>query len=339
MVSRLLWLAALAAAVTSCDASSDREPIGTAPARPGATPTPPPPRAKAGPISPLVPPRLDAAKVALGERLFSDRRLSHDDTISCASCHDLERAGTDRRSVSIGIHGTAGQLNAPTVYNSGFNIKQFWDGRADTLEAQIDGPLHSQREMGSAWPEAVAKLRQDPEYRSSFDRIYPDGLRAENVKDALATFERSLVTVDSRFDRFLRGQRDAITADERRGYELFKGYGCATCHQGSNVGGNMFQTLGIMGNYFGDRGRITEADYGRYNVTKRDEDRFQFRVPSLRLAVLTAPYFHDGSVPTLAEAIDIMGKYQLGRDIPENDRELIIAFLATLPGELPTAQP
>jgi cytochrome c peroxidase len=334
MLSRLLWLATLGVAMASCNSSSDRQPIGTDPA----SATLLPPTGASGPIIPLVAPRLDAAKIALGERLFSDRRLSHDDTISCANCHDLKRAGTDRRAVSIGIHGAIGQINAPTVYNSGFNIKQFWDGRADTLEAQIDGPLTMDSEMGSSWPEALAKLRRDPEYLSSFGQIYRDGVGAENVKDALATFERSLVTVDSRFDRFLRGQANAITADERRGYELFKSYGCATCHQGANVGGNMFQTLGIMGNYFGDRGHVIAADYGRYNVTKLEEDRFQFRVPSLRLAVLTAPYFHDGSVKTLDEAIDIMAKYQLGREIPDTDRELIIAFLATLPGELPKAQ-
>jgi cytochrome c peroxidase len=331
MTFRLPWLAILAAGAASCGSPSDPEP--------GVTPPPLPPASANGPISPLVAPRLDAAKVALGERLFSDRRLSHDGSVACATCHDLPRGGADRRSVSIGIGGAVGQLNSPTVYNAGLNIKQFWDGRADTLEAQVSGPLTGRLEMGSSWPEVEAKLRQDPDYTRSFEAIYPDGVRPDNVKDALATFERSLVAVDSRFDRFLRGQSSAITADEARGYEAFKAYGCAACHQGANVGGNMFETLGVAGDYFGDRGHVTEADYGRYNVTRREEDRFQFRVPSLRLAVLTAPYFHDGSVESLADAIDIMARYQLGRPIPDDDRALIIAFLGTLPGKLRVATP
>lgn len=325
MTWKLSWLVLFGGVAGSCSAPAGQGPLG-----PDA---PPAVLATSGPIAPLVAPRLDRARVALGARLFRDPQLSRDATVSCLSCHDLQRSGADSRPVSTGVAGARGRLNAPTVYNSGLNVKQFWDGRADTLEAQIDGPLTG-AEMASAWPDVTAKLRLDPEYAQAFGAIYPDGVQPANVRDALATFERSLVTVDSRFDRFLRDQPDALTADELRGYELFRSYGCASCHQGANVGGNMFETLGVMGDYFGDRGHVTEADYGRYNVTKREEDWFKFRVPSLRLAVLTAPYFHDGSVATLDEAIDIMARYQLGRTIPPQDRRLIIAFLSTLPGEL-----
>lgn len=325
MVSRFLGLSLLGALAGACSSPAGQGPL--------AVDAPPAALTVTGPISPLIAPHLDPARVALGKRLFLDPRLSRDGTVACATCHDLRRSGADRRPVSSGVGGSVGLLNAPTVYNSGLNIKQFWDGRADTLEAQIDGPLIG-AEMASTWADVTTKLAHDAEYARAFGRIYRDGVEPANVRDALATFERSLVTLDSRFDRFLRGQLDAITAEERRGYELFRSYGCASCHQGANVGGNMFQTLGVMGDFFGDRGHASEADYGRYNVTKREEHRFQFRVPSLRLAVLTAPYFHDGSVATLEEAIDIMAKYQLGRTIPTEHRRLIIAFLSTLPGEL-----
>jgi cytochrome c peroxidase len=290
------------------------------------------------PIQPLPEVHLDPNKVALGKRLFHEPRLSHDDTIACASCHAMDQGGVDRRRFSKGVGGAVGGINAPTVFNSGLNFRQFWDGRAASLEEQADGPVHAAPEMASSWPEAIAKLKQDHEYQRAFATLYPQGMTAETMKDAITTFERSLVT-PARFDRYLRGDAAAITAEEKQGYELFKSYGCIACHQGVNVGGNMFQYFGVMGNYFQDRGNITEADYGRYNVTKKEQDRFMFKVPSLRNVALTPPYFHDGTAQTLDEAVTVMAKYQLGRTMPDNDRRLIIQFLHSLTGEQFEATP
>lgn len=284
------------------------------------------------PLHPLPKVTLDSAKVELGRRLFHDPRLSRDDTLSCASCHNLAQGGVDRQRVSTGVGGAKGPINAPTVFNSGFNFSQFWDGRAASLEDQIDGPLQAPAEMGSKWPDVIAKLRQEPSYQSAFSALYPDGIERHTVKDAIATFERSLVT-PSRFDRYLSGDADAISVDEKKGYARFKSYGCIACHQGANIGGNMYQYFGVMGNYFRDRGNITKVDNGRYNVTGKEHDRFKFRVPSLRNVSLTSPYFHDGSAKTLPEAVAVMAKYQLGRLLPEPDLSLIVKFLESLTGE------
>jgi cytochrome c peroxidase len=187
--------------------------------------------------------------------------------------------------------------------------------------------------MGSEWPATIAKLNLDPYYASEFSKIYRDGIRPANVKDAIATFERSLITPNSRFDRYLKGERAALTREETDGYQKFKSYGCVACHQGVNVGGNMFERFGIMGDYFKDRGTETPADLGRFSVTGAEDDTHVFKVPSLRNVALTAPYFHDGSVTTLEQAVVIMGKYQLGVPIPDDDVALIVKFLRTLTGE------
>jgi cytochrome c peroxidase len=276
---------------------------------------------------------LDMAKVTLGERLFHDARLSGNDTISCASCHNLATGGVDRQPRSFGMNNAEGAVNAPTVFNSGFNFAQFWDGRAATLEAQIDGPIHSPKEMATNWPQVVAKLAADQTYPALFTQSYADGISSTNIKDAIATFERALVTPNSRFDRYLRGEADTLSPQEKQGYVLFRSYGCSSCHQGINLGGNMFQKMGLMGDYFADRGHVTEADRGRYNVDHRPDSMHAFKVPSLRNVALTAPYFHDGSARTLSEAIAIMAKYQLGRPMPAADLKAIAAFLETLTGE------
>ena len=277
---------------------------------------------------------LDKNKVALGEKLFYESRLSHDNDISCAYCHDLGLGGTDHKVHSLGSGGSANEVNTPTVFNSSLNYRQFWDGRAATLEDQLDGPTHHLKEMSSSWPEIIGKLGKDPAYAAAFAALYPDlGIHEHSIKDAIATFECSLTTPNSRFDKFLRGDPDAITAEEKQGYQLFKSYGCTSCHQGTNVGGNMYQTFGVMADYFAERGNETKADLGRFNVTGEEKDVHQFRVPSLRLVVLTPPYFHDGSADSLIKAIDGMAKYQLGRTIPPKDKRLIIKFLGTLPGE------
>jgi cytochrome c peroxidase len=191
--------------------------------------------------------------------------------------------------------------------------------------------------MDSNWSEIIAKLSGDSEYRKAFAAIYGDAITAAAMKEAIASFERTLITPNARFDQFLRGIEDAITEEEKQGYLLFKSYGCASCHQGRAVGGNMFEKMGVVRNYFAERGNITASDYGRFNITGVEEHRFEFKVPSLRNVELTAPYFHDGSAKTLEDAVKIMSKYQLGRQMPQEHRDLIVAFLKTLTGTLSEA--
>jgi len=278
--------------------------------------------------------KFDARKVALGRALFDEKMLSANDTIACSNCHVLQAGGSDNLSRSIGINGAQGGINAPTVLNSGFNFVQFWDGRAATLEDQIDGPVQHPKEMGATWPQVLDKLQRSTRYQAAFSEIYPDNITVANIKDAIATFERSLVTPDSRFDRYLRGDETALSDKEKRGYVLFQEQGCVSCHQGVNLGGNMYERMGLLGDYFGDRGGPTEADNGRFNVTQKESDRHYFRVPSLRNVAKTAPYFHDGNALDLHNAVRIMGRYQLGRVIAEEDVDDIVAFLNTLNGEL-----
>ena len=278
--------------------------------------------------------KLDAKKVALGDKLFHDKRFSADNTIACASCHGFDKGGADGLPVPIGIKGVKGPINVPTVFNSGFNFRQFWDGRAESLEIQMDGPVHDPKEMDSNWVDILVKLGLDDAMLKAFKESYPDGLQEKNIHDAIATFERSLITPNARFDKYLRGDQKALSDDELQGYRLFKQYGCIACHQGVNVGGNMFQQFGIMGDYFKQRGNPTEADLGRFSVTKNPADKHFFKVPSLRNIALTAPYFHDGSAATLGDAVDVMFKYQLGRSAPDQDKTLIVKFLRTLTGEL-----
>ncbi len=276
---------------------------------------------------------LDDRKVELGRRLFHDVKLSGDGTVSCANCHSLSGGGVDRLVRSRGIGGKEGGINAPTVFNSGFNFRQFWNGRAETLEEQVDGPLQHPAEMGATWPQAIATLSKDEAYRTGFAAIYSDGIQPHNVRDAIATFERSLVTPNSRFDRFLRGERTALNEEEQAGYRLFKQLGCISCHQGMNIGGNTYQKLGVMEDYFSVRGNINEADLGRFSITKQEEDRYFFKVPSLRNIALTPPYLHDGSAKSLEEAVRVMARYQLGEQISTGDLKKIVAFLHTLTGE------
>jgi len=296
------------------------------------------------PINPIpAPQNLSSQKVELGESLFHDVRLSKDNSISCASCHNLSKGGTDNQPVSRGVNDALGSANAPTVYNSALNFMQFWDGRALNLREQANGPVHNPVEMNSNWPDITHKLSHDRPLSERFARLYPDGLTADNIRDAIATFEASLLTSHSPFDRWLKGEAQALSEQQIQGYRLFKSYGCISCHQGANVGGNMFAYLGAVNNvqsYFQQRGTpINTPDYGRYSVTGELEDKYLFKVPSLRLAVKTAPYFHDGSVSTLQEAIRLMARYQLGREIPDNHTDAIIIFLHSLVGEHPRLTP
>lgn len=290
-------------------------------------------------IMPLeMPADLDPARVKLGKKLFHEPRLSGDNSISCAHCHGLDSGGVDNLKHSFGVNGAEGGINTPTVYNSGLSIAQFWNGRAPTLEDQINGPIHNPIEMNSNWDQIIAKLKEDPAYVAAFAAIYGEnGLTADHIRNAIAEFERSLVTIDSPFDRYLRGDKNALSEQARKGYELFRSYGCISCHQGANVGGNMFQVLGIFGDYFRDRGNPSDADLGREAITGKPGDLHKVKVPSLHLVTLTAPYFHDGSAQTLPEAIHVMVKYQLGRQISDTDTALIIEFLKSLVGRLEPA--
>ncbi|MCG9891780.1 MAG: c-type cytochrome [Thermosynechococcaceae cyanobacterium MS004] len=272
-------------------------------------------------------------KIALGEQLFQEVRLSSDNQVSCLSCHKFERGGADDRAHSVGIRGQATQVNTPSIFNVKYNFRFNWDGEFENLSDHLEGLLTSPSVMNMQWEPLVQKLQQIPTYRREFAQIYPDGITASSIKDAIVVYQEALTTPNSRFDQFLRGDKQALTATEQEGYQRFKEYGCVSCHQGINVGGNLFQRFGVMGNYFADRGNITESDLGRYNVTRDPADRFVFRVPSLRNVALTAPYFHDGSAKTLEEAIAIMVKYQLGRSLPPKHIQRIAEFLRTLTGE------
>jgi cytochrome c peroxidase len=286
------------------------------------------------PLKPLpAPPELDPARVELGRKLFNDVRLSANASVACASCHQLSRGGADDKAFSINANGQPEPVNTPSVFNASLNFKQFWDGRADTLEQQIDAVVRSPDEMATTWTAVLATLGGDAAYRGEFMAAYPAGITAATVQNALASYLRTLLSADSRFDHYLRGNTDALTTDEKYGYQRFKEYGCVACHQGVNVGGNMFQKFGVMGDYLQARGRLSDADLGRYRVTGDEEDRYVFKVPGLRNVAVTAPYFHDASAATLVDAVDVMFKYQLGRLPSEEDKRLIVLFLNTLTGQ------
>ena len=278
-------------------------------------------------------PALDPAKVELGRQLFNEPRLSANNTLSCASCHQLASGGADNKPFSVGFDGKPVEVNTPSVFNASLNFKQFWNGRVDTLETQVEQVVISPVEMGSDWKTVVQNLAALPAYQAAFKQAYPDGVTAANVQNALATYERTLLTPNSRFDQYLLGNTEILTTQEKYGYQRFKDYGCIACHQGINIGGNMFQKFGVMGDYFKARGNPVESDLGRYLLTKDEEDRHVFKVPSLRNIAVTAPYFHDASAKTLEEAVDVMFKYQLGRNPSQDDKDLIIQFLKTLTGE------
>ena len=286
------------------------------------------------PLKPLpAVPQQDAQRVALGRQLFNETRLSVNDSLSCASCHQLARGGADNKAFSIGFTGLPVAVNTPSVLNASLNFRQFWNGRADSLEAQIGEVVQSPSEMGSNWQHVVQTLSADTAYRTSFANAYPDGVTRDNVQNALASYERTLISANSRFDQYLLGDTQILSREEKYGYQRFKEYGCIACHQGVNIGSNMYQKFGVLGDYFQERGHPTESDLGRYLVTHDEEDRNVFKVPSLRNVAVTAPYFHDGSAATLEEAVDVMFKFQLGRIPSAEDKNLIIKFLKTLTGE------
>ena len=274
---------------------------------------------------------VDAQKVALGFRLYHDPRLSGDSTLSCAHCHSLNTGGVDGRKTSIGVGGAVGPINAPTVFNSVFNSEQFWDGRAPTLQVQAGGPPLNPIEMASkSWEEIIGKLDKDPVLTRDLVAAYPQGLSGETITDAIAEFEKTLITPDSPFDNWLRGDDNAMTMQQKHGYQLFKDNKCATCHGGTILGGRSFEPLGLKRDF--NFGEITAADIGRMNVTSEARDRLRQKVPGLRNVALTAPYFHRGDVATLDEAVKLMLRYQVGTELPQQDVDDIVAFLESLTG-------
>ena len=277
----------------------------------------------------------DPAKAALGYALYHDTRLSVDNTVSCASCHELENAGVDNHQYSHGVNDQLGGVNAPTVYNAVYNFVQFWDGRAQTLAAQAAGPPLNPVEMASeSFGQIVAKLMKDKKFVREFTAVYPDGLNEANITDAIEQFERTLITPNSAFDKWLRGDDSAITADEIAGYELFKKYDCATCHAGQNLGGLSYELMGLRRHYFAERGlELTHEDNGRFKETGLERDRHRFKVPGLRNVEHTWPYYHDGTRETLEEAVRDMGLYQSGVELSETEVASIVSFLKTLTGE------
>lgn len=279
------------------------------------------------------PTALDPGRVALGKRLFHEPRLSGNNKISCATCHDLTQGGVDPREAPTGANGDPIPIDAPTVFNAGLNFRQFWNGRASSLEEQINGPILAAGEMGSTWPAVVEKLSQDPSYAQEFERLYPDGVTPDNIRNAIATFERSLLTTNSSLDRFLRGERGALSENAKHGFRLFAEFGCSSCHQGVGLGGNMYQVFGVMEDAFAARTLVRDVDLGRYLVTGQEDDLHVFKVPTLRNVAKTGPYFHDGSAETLEQAVRVMAQYQLGRDLDAGEVVALVEFLHALTGE------
>ncbi len=294
------------------------------------------PRHRREPIRPLVAPtHLSKEKIALGKSLFHDVRLSRDNSISCATCHNVKDGGDDGLPTSVGVAGQVGGLNAPTVLNSCLHIAQFWDGRAKNLTEQVSGPIHNPIEMATTWDEVISKLSKDSAFVARFKKTYRRGLTPETITDAIVTYETALITVNSPFDQYLSGNDKALTEEGLAGYKLFKSIGCVSCHQGRAVGGNMFQEFGVMGNFADHFDDSNEGSKGRINVTKRRVDLHRFKVPSLRTVQMTAPYFHNGSTQTLEEAIKIMAEFQLGESLSESEIQKIKAFLISLNGKIP----
>ncbi len=285
------------------------------------------------PIQPIVPPQqVNLGMVELGKKLYFDPRLSKSGFISCNSCHNLSMGGTDNIKTSIGDKWQQGPINAPTVLNSSLNVAQFWDGRAADLKAQAGGPIANPGEMAFSHTLALGILESIPAYQREFKQVFgKTKIDIEQVTAAIAEFEKTLVTPNSRFDQWLLGKKDALSADEQAGYKLFKDSGCVACHNGPAVGGNSFQKMGVVQPY-----KASSPAEGRSAVTGKEIDRFSFKVPTLRNVEMTYPYFHDGAANTLPEAVDVMGRLQLGKTFTKDENGKIVAFLKTLTGDQPS---
>ncbi len=272
---------------------------------------------------------VDEQKVELGKKLFFDTILSADNTISCASCHDLQNGGDDGLKFSFGIEGKEGDINSPTVYNAVYNFRQFWNGRAKNLAHQTWGPIENPIEMGNTFDKLIVTLNQTS-YKKDFLDIYSDGVTKDNIADAIAEYEKTLITPNAPFDKYLRGDKSAISQKQKDGYELFKTKGCIACHHGINVGGNLYNKFGVMK-------EVKSKRLGRYEVTKKESDKYYFKVPSLRNVAQTAPYLHDGRHDKLEDVVKFMARYQLGRIVSQEEVDKIVSFLNSLTGEIPSS--
>ena len=283
-----------------------------------------------------IPDKLDTdpAKVALGDKLYHDGRLSADGTVQCHTCHQLKNGGVDGLVVSVGIAGHKGGINAATVYNSAFNVLQFWDGRAVDLADQAAGPPLNPVEMGSKnWEEIIAKFEQDEAFKQEFLSVFPEISKA-TLTEAIAEFEKTLITPNSAFDRYLKGEQNALNDAQKRGYDIFKSAKCDTCHTGTAMGGRSFEYLGLYDDYFKARGTpLTDADNRRFAHTKDPADKHKFKVPTLRNIALTAPYMHDAGAKDLKAAVQIMARFQSGKTLSEQETKDVVAFLEALTGE------
>jgi cytochrome c peroxidase len=289
---------------------------------------------------PAIPAATDpaaAARIDLGRHLFFDSRVSVDDTVSCSHCHLPDRQGADGLSKAIGVFGRENPRNAPTVFNASLNFKQHWRGDRESLADQAEKSLLGAASFGNPdFTAPMERLKAVPAYRLAFAKAFPEDKDPINVKNfglAIAAYERTLLT-PSKFDAFLGGDLQALTGAEQAGLRRFIDLGCAACHNGAGIGGNSFQKFGVAVDYWKETG-VKEPDKGRADVTKSDADLYVFKVPSLRNVAKTAPYFHDGSVADLKRAVEIMGKTQLGVELPTKDAEAIVAFLGALTGPLP----
>ncbi len=285
------------------------------------------------PIQAINPPgEINLSLSELGKKLFFDPRLSKSGFISCNSCHNLSMGGTDNLKTSIGHGWNKGPINSPTVLNSSLNIAQFWDGRAADLKEQAGGPIANPGEMAFTHQLATETFQKIPGYVREFELVFGAGeIDIDRITDAIAEFEKTLVTPNSPFDRWLLGDDEALHEKEMKGYLLFKTSGCIACHNGSAMGGNSFQKMGLVAPY-----QTNNPAEGVAGLTGADADRFKFKVPTLRNIELTYPYFHDGEASTLTEAVDIMGRLQLGRKFTKEENQQMVAFLKTLTGDQPS---
>ncbi len=275
-------------------------------------------------------------KVYLGKVLYFDTRLSKDGTQSCNSCHNLDKFGVDQLATSPGDAGANGTRNSPTVLNAAYHSSQFWDGRAKDVEEQAGMPITNPVEMAIPSEEfLIERLSKIDMYKDLFGKAFPEddnALSYDNLQKAIGAFERTLIT-PSKFDDYLTGSTGALTLEEKTGLKTFMDVGCGTCHMGSLLGGNMFQKFGVFGNYW-EYTKSENIDEGRFEVTKNEADKYMFKVPSLRNIAQTYPYFHDGSVSDLDEAVKIMAKVNLNKDLTESEVNDIVAFLGSLTGEV-----
>jgi len=331
---------ALAAALSACQDDKPQPAKTAAPAKMAAAPEPKKDEIdpdRLAMFSPL-PAEMEAAanpitepKVELGRDLFYDRRLSKNQDISCNTCHDLTTTGADDKDVPAGHKGQKGTRNAPTVYNAAGHFVQFWDGRAATIEDAAKAHLTDPAVMATDDKRIVELLKSIPQYADAFKKAFPDDkepVSLDNVGKAIGAFERKLVT-PSRWDKLLKGDKSALGADEKAGFNAFVEAGCVACHTGPYVGGAVYQKAGLVKPW------PSQKDLGRFDVTKNDTDKMMFKVPSLRNVTRTAPYFHDGSAKTLDEAVKTMASLQSGKELKDAEVKQIIAFLHALDGDVP----